>query len=48
MKASEQHEAVKDGLEKELREYALNEFVRVEITVPSEAEGSRSVSSVSN
>ena len=32
MKASNENDAVKDGLETELREYALNPFVKVEIT----------------
>ena len=32
MKASNENDAVKDGLENELREYALNPFVKVEIT----------------
>lgn len=39
MEQSEAHKAVKDGLESKLREYALNEYVRVEICLPSEAEG---------
>lgn len=33
MKASHENDAVKDGLESELREYALNPFVKVEIQV---------------
>lgn len=39
MKASNEIMAVEDGLEKRLREYALNPFVKVEICIPSEAEG---------
>ena len=39
MEQIESHKAVKDGLESKLREYALNEYVRVEICLPSEAEG---------
>lgn len=39
MEQIESHKAVKDGLEQKLREYALNEYVRVEICLPSEAEG---------
>ena len=32
MNASNENDAVKDGLETELREYALNPYVKVEIT----------------
>lgn len=39
MKASHENNAVKDGLEQELREYALNPFVKVEIVVPSQNDG---------
>ena len=39
MEQMESHKAVKDGLESKLREYALNPFVKVEICIPSEAEG---------
>ena len=39
MKASHENDAVKDGLESELREYALNPFVKVEIVVPSDNNG---------
>lgn len=39
MKASQENDAVKDGLETELREYALNPFVKVEIVVPSDNNG---------
>lgn len=39
MKASHEQNAVKDALELELREYALNEFVKVEIVVPTEEVG---------
>lgn len=39
MEQMETHKAVKDGLESKLREYALNPFVKVEICIPSEAEG---------
>lgn len=40
MEQSQEHDAVKDGLERELREYALNPFVKVEICHLSDSEGS--------
>ena len=39
MEQIEGRKAVKDGLESKLREYALNPFVKVEICIPSKAEG---------
>lgn len=39
MEKSHEQDAVKDGLERELREYALNPLVKVEIEVEKEQEG---------